>query len=312
MRLLRPHNLALLLIALLAQAAFGQSFDLPGDGEAKAKVELLVADTTVQPGQTVAVGVKFTMQPGWHIYWHNPGDSGEPPTFAWNLPGGGAARMMRGGEWTATEPQFPTPITFESSGLVGFGYKDTVIFPATVTVPATATPGQAVELAIATNYLICEEVCIPEQAVATASIEVSTQGEHDDDATDAIALAERQLPVPGSATPHVKAVNQAGDDDARTITVDFARAVENVEFFPDPPRGLAVEDVSVDVAGNTATVRFTTRTLSGATVNASEFPAVVGYTADGVRVGVRMNVPTQNEAHDEAGEAESANKSSNK
>ena len=289
-------QLVLLIVALLAPAAVAQSFALPGHDKPKATVELLVADTTVQPGQTVPVGVKFTMEPGWHIYWHNPGDSGEPPTFAWNLPGGGAARMMRGGEWTATEPQFPTPITFESSGLVGYGYKDSVIFPATVTVPGSATPGQSVELAVATNYLICADVCIPEQAVATASLQVSTQAEHDDEATDALALAQRQLPVPGDATPHVKAISVSGDGDARTITVDFAREVEDVEFFPDPPSGLAVEDITVDVAGNTVTVRFTTRTRSGATVEASEFPAVIGYTADGVRVGVRANVPTQAEA----------------
>ena len=47
---------------------------------AKASIELLVPRNAVKPGETFPVGVKFTLQPGWHIYWKNPGDSGAGQT----------------------------------------------------------------------------------------------------------------------------------------------------------------------------------------------------------------------------------------
>ena len=277
----------------VAQGRQGVMDDLtPGATGPKAKVELLVADTTVRPGQTLMVGVKFTLEPGWHIYWHNPGDSGEPPTFNWNLPGGGAARMLRGGEWTATEPQFPTPHRFEAGGLVGFGYEKEVIFPAELTVPASATPGQSAEVTVTTGYLICADVCIPETATASVRLEVSTAPEHDAAATEAIAAAKRSLPVPAASMPAVKvASTQTRPDGTREMTVAFGRAVDHVEFFPDPPRGVAVEDIAVESDGTSATVRFRTRAMTGARVTEPSFPAVVGYTTDGVRQGVRVDVP---------------------
>src|SRR5689334_8947835 len=34
------------------------------------------------------VGLLFDLEPGWHVYWTNAGDSGEPPTMKWTLPAG--------------------------------------------------------------------------------------------------------------------------------------------------------------------------------------------------------------------------------
>ena len=34
----------------------------------------------------------FDLEKGWHIYWVNPGDSGEPPKIQWQLP----ERISRG------------------------------------------------------------------------------------------------------------------------------------------------------------------------------------------------------------------------
>ena len=30
----------------------------------------------------------FKLEPGWHVYWQNAGDSGEPPRIQWTLPAG--------------------------------------------------------------------------------------------------------------------------------------------------------------------------------------------------------------------------------
>jgi DsbC/DsbD-like thiol-disulfide interchange protein len=32
-------------------------------------------------GAVLMGGIAFQLQPGWHTYWRNPGDSGVPPRF---------------------------------------------------------------------------------------------------------------------------------------------------------------------------------------------------------------------------------------
>jgi thiol:disulfide interchange protein DsbD len=45
----------------------------------------------VAPGKTFWIGLRQTIAPGWHTYWINPGDSGEPPQIEWALPAGFSA-----------------------------------------------------------------------------------------------------------------------------------------------------------------------------------------------------------------------------
>ena len=279
-------RLALPILALLALAlpAAGQVPAFGGGSDKKAAVELIVARTAARPGETVPVGVKFTMQPGWHVYWTNPGDAGQPPSFRWNLPTGNA---MRGGEWTATAPDFPTPTRFESGGLVGYGYGDTVIFPAEVTVPASATPGQAAEVAVVADYLICADVCIPEEAVATATITVAAASETDDAAADEIAEAVASLP---SAVPANLVKSADVSADGRTITVHFSGPVEDVGVFPDPPAGLLMESAEVEHTFDKAVVTLAHRPMAGAKLASDVLPVVIGYTAAGDRRGVKLDV----------------------
>src|SRR5215471_875519 len=65
-----------------------------------ATVELISQRSTLQPGKEQLLGVHFVMEKGWHIYWVNPGDSGQPPVFKWQLPAGLAAGEI---EWPRPE-----------------------------------------------------------------------------------------------------------------------------------------------------------------------------------------------------------------
>ena len=56
-------------------------------GEARVAAELLVDATSVAAGDRVRVGVLFALDPGWHIYWRNSGDSGIPTKTDWNIAG---------------------------------------------------------------------------------------------------------------------------------------------------------------------------------------------------------------------------------
>ncbi len=62
-------------------------------------VDLVPAVGSIRPGAALQVGLLFRLEPGWHIYWKNPGDSGQPPRLKWELPAG----------LTAGEIEWPSP-----------------------------------------------------------------------------------------------------------------------------------------------------------------------------------------------------------
>src|ERR1700730_8278961 len=49
-------------------------------------LELIAENQWVTPGHEFFLGLHFQLEKGWHIYWVNPGDSGEPPRVQWQLP----------------------------------------------------------------------------------------------------------------------------------------------------------------------------------------------------------------------------------
>jgi thiol:disulfide interchange protein len=116
-------------------------------------VQLVVPSSTLMPGYPNKAGLYFKLEPGWHVYWKNAGDSGEPPRLKWTLPSG----------ITAGPLQFPAPKRLPLGPLMDFGYEDEVLFPFTLNVASNAAQGPAV-LHAKVDWLVCREVCIPGKA----------------------------------------------------------------------------------------------------------------------------------------------------
>ncbi|MGZ5940585.1 MAG: protein-disulfide reductase DsbD domain-containing protein, partial [Rhizomicrobium sp.] len=74
----------------------------------------IALDSAVRPGTTVWVAIRQAIEPGWHTYWRNPGDSGLATSISWLLPKG----------VTAGESQWPAPERFTTGNIVNFGYRD--------------------------------------------------------------------------------------------------------------------------------------------------------------------------------------------
>src|SRR5262245_45587611 len=97
-RSIRPLAMGLAVAALLVAALTGPATAAPG--ERRVRVELIGETTAIQPGGTVWVGLHQRIRPGWHTYWSNPGDSGEPTSIEWTLPAGFQAGAI---EWPHPE-----------------------------------------------------------------------------------------------------------------------------------------------------------------------------------------------------------------
>src|SRR5258707_8626539 len=119
-----------------------------------ARVELLSRQTSAPPSKELLLGVHFVLEPGWHIYWTNPGDSGQPPVFKWQMPAG----------FSAGEILWPRPERMQSSPqLADYGYHDDVLLM--VPVHASQSAGNApLEIGLEAKWLICREVCLADHA----------------------------------------------------------------------------------------------------------------------------------------------------
>jgi len=154
------NQLKLLLAAglaapLLATAAPGAVVTTP-----QVRAELVAhAPEGIAAGRPLSLGLKIEHKPHWHTYWKNPGDSGLPTTLAWTLPAGLQAGDI---EW-------PTPSKLPIGPLMNYGFEGTLLLPVTVTVPADFT-ADALEVRLRAEWLVCKDVCIPEEGEFALSL----------------------------------------------------------------------------------------------------------------------------------------------
>lgn len=180
----RISGVFLMVAAFLLGAARADANPVRTDNvEVELRAELVAA----KPGAPLWVALTQRIRPGWHTYWKNPGDSGIPTSIAWTLPEG----------WTAEPIVWPAPERFPIGPLVNFGYKDEVHLLTRIDVPETATPGGTVTITGAADWLVCEDICIPEAASLTLTIPVAAGPAKANPATAGVFdAARRSLPVP--------------------------------------------------------------------------------------------------------------------
>lgn len=150
-------RLLLLLAALVAMASSPASGVAATAGAVQAEhveVELIADVRSVRPGEPFEAGVRFELEPHWHVYWQNPGDSGLAPTIRWTLPEG----------VTAGPIAWPHPERIVVGPLANFGYEGDVLLPVRITPPATLRSGDTLALAARVDWLVCKEDCIPGSA----------------------------------------------------------------------------------------------------------------------------------------------------
>ena len=129
----------------------------------------LVSDVlTVKPGESFNLGVLFDIDPGWHIYWKNPGDTGLPTEIDFIVP----ANYKEGAlNW-------PAPSKFQNSrGGTDYGYEKSVLLWSNIKVPSTAEINSETVIEAEVSWLSCKEICIPGKAILNYGLGISEDRE---------------------------------------------------------------------------------------------------------------------------------------
>ncbi|NGM22943.1 cytochrome C biogenesis protein [Roseomonas stagni] len=211
-------GLTLAALPLAAQAVESAPVRSP-----RATVSLAADVAAVAPGESFRLGLRLRLAEGWHSYWRNAGDAGAPPEVTLTLPEGVAAGPI----------QWPVPDRIPYGPLVNYGYKNEVLLPLPVSVPAGFT-GDSLAIRAEATWLVCADVCIPEDGVFTLTLPVAPRAVPSPIAAPWFEATEARLsrPSPWQA--------RAGAGAGRaSLTLTGAgigpAAVKDAFFFPAEP-----------------------------------------------------------------------------
>ena len=159
----------------------------PPDPQELVQVQLVAETPSITPAATLWVDAHFTIKPGWHIYWRNPGDSGLPTAIQWDLPPG----------FSAGDILWPVPERFVQGGIGNYGYAGTADLLVPITAAKDLVPGDTAVVAGEASWLVCADICIPGSAKLSLSLPVSAGPLIPDLATaELFAGTRRRLPLP--------------------------------------------------------------------------------------------------------------------
>lgn len=184
------------------------------------EARLVARHTTFQPGKPIEAALRLKIIDHWHTYWRNPGDSGLPTKLKWTLPEG----------FTAGEIQWPYPKKLPLGPLMNFGYEGEVLHLVNIQTPATFPRSAKITLKAKADWLVCADVCIPEEGVVSLSLVATDKVPALDSAWEA-SFARSRASLPDQT---LRDVSVAIEGMIATIKVKTQAAVDTagVAFYP--------------------------------------------------------------------------------
>lgn len=213
--------------AIVAAVAFASTATAQVSAKSDhAEGTLVFERAAATPGDTFLGALKLDLAEGWHVYWRNPGDSGLPPTATWT-PSPGV---------TVGDFRFPAPHAIPLATLMNYGYEHQVVLPFQIQIAADAKPGTEVPIGGKIEYLICADICIPEDIELATTLRLAGSPEPDNDGSTIIAGVLPRIPV----TMTGKATVERTGTGFRLAVADpgvasSLGAAKNIRFFPDGP-----------------------------------------------------------------------------
>ncbi|WOX05211.1 protein-disulfide reductase DsbD family protein [Microbulbifer pacificus] len=230
---------------------------------------------------TETIGFYFDVDPGWHVYWRNAGDSGAAPRFD-----------FVGASGEVGEIQWPSPVRLPIEHLTNLGYEDDVAYLFSVTPDAPR-----MELVVNLEWLVCKVDCIPGYGNMSLSREVADKAQW---LPQDLALRDRfAAQIPDAATPdnfpwavqRVSAGAEQGTLQLELTAANGGSLVSPPEIFPLDGGLLTAKAPQVEQSGNT--ILYTFERVPGAPLLPAASPTTGFVISDGTRAWQLDNLEIQ-------------------
>ena len=190
------------------------------NGNDHVEVKLLCDYQSITAGQNFRIGVQFKLEPEWHIYWRNAGDSGLPPSVKWELPNG----------FSLKELDWPLPDRLVTSDIATYIYHDTIVLLYEISAP-DKIGDKEITLSANVDWLICKESCIPGNQKITLQLPV---GEVVKNLKTSKQFAQLEKLLPRNGAILNPLYKHAGSTLVFKIDKNtFHQPVKNAYFFPN-------------------------------------------------------------------------------
>ena len=212
----------------------------PPEGSRLVKLSIAPNPIVVEAGEQALVAAVLSIEPGWHVYWRNPGDSGVAPTLEWTLPEGIVARAIR----------WPRPMVFATEHETTFGYEREVGLVVAIAASSDAKPGTYAG-SLRVDWMVCKELCLMGGGSVDFKVEILGAG---DPAAKAVSIRAGEMvlprdpavrswfgrlplnPPPGSGIVAVIEGDPEGES-LRLVVTGPIGAFDRVAFIPDSTPG---------------------------------------------------------------------------
>ncbi|MDD3763841.1 MAG: protein-disulfide reductase DsbD family protein [Nevskiales bacterium] len=204
---------ALTVCGLLPTAARAEPVSTP-----EVEAELIADSTALHPG-TNWVALRLLPQPGWHVYWENPGDSGIPTKLVWTLPDGVSAGDIR----------WPYPHRESLGDLTNYGYSQETLHLVPIRIDQTVTGGP-LTLAARASWLACKDICVPGKVDLQLTLPLADEATADPVWAPIFDATRARLPRSGREWPARFEVA----DGSISLSVESAEldGADDIQFFP--------------------------------------------------------------------------------
>ena len=254
-------------------------------------VQLLLSDDTAKPGNTIWAGVDIKMDPGWHTYWKNPGDSGIATTIKWELPPG----------VTAGEIQWPLPEKFPPIEVTTYGYTNEVMLLVPLTLATNLPPGP-LALKADVAWLECQESCVPGSTNVEATLNVGGETKISADAAT-IESWKSKTPETNNVYQFQAWWEKPAENDTRPLIINYGPtpAAKNitfssVDFFPDASDQFEVQPATETVSAQSAYIRLRKVVKKYSGDWPRKISGVIVIESGKQRFGYDVNFPINDEA----------------
>ena len=205
-----PTLLFLSLILLSSEALLEKKFVA-----SNSSFEVIPEKNVIANESEIFLIVRFNLDKGWHTYWINPGDSGDPASFNWDLPEG----------FNISKPIWPTPELIPYPPLTTFGYTDELKLLFRLSLPEQFD--EINKFSVISKWLVCADVCIPQEGKVNF---VLTKGSSNDFSIQNILIDDVRSSIPQSINQKVSSKIERG---ILTLNLsDFGSDIEDAYFFP--------------------------------------------------------------------------------
>ncbi len=235
------------------------------------QIKIFTNSEIPKPGDKIKVGVHFKLDPGWHIYWKNPGDSGLPTKVKHTVPKG----------FEIKETQYPVPKTLLREGnILDYGYEDELLLITDIYVPKDAT-NSSFKIKSEARWVVCREVCIPGNKELELQFPITKKAVLGDNSFFNVWHSQLPKKICKNKLPFKYSVQKKFSDENKlnfvNITFNWDEEVKNVNIFPNTDRSVYLKEILLKNNRRTSSYSFSPLILKKGKNDIEEIEFVISY-----------------------------------